>query len=187
MKPKFITSILLFISAYSPLLVIIAVKDFDFIDKFWFNHPSVIYCLLAITIISVVVLFAIFNKIDRGSMLVVVISVKHRSNDLINYTIPYMVAFFGADLNKWNDIISIFIFLSLMLLLTITTKSIFINPILAVFGYGFYDIEYKYAQKTKSVAVISKLELHPGDKYYVQSLTRFMYFITEGENDERDS
>ena len=30
MKPRILTAILLFISAYSPLILILAVKDFDF-------------------------------------------------------------------------------------------------------------------------------------------------------------
>lgn len=186
MKPKIFASILLFFSAYSPLFVIIGVKDFDYEQEHWFLHPIPIYILLGLTILSIVFLVFTISRMNRGNMLVEVVSVKHRSNDLINYTIPYMIAFFGVDLSKQGDIISICIFLSIMLLLTITTKSIFINPILAIAGYGFYDIEYRYDSKTRSVAVISKHEPHPTDRCYVRSLTRFIYFIKEREQDAQE-
>jgi hypothetical protein len=183
MKPKIFTSVLLFFSAYSPLFVIIGVKDFDFGQTYWFMHPLAMYIVLGLTLLSIFLLCITIKGMNRGNMLVEVVSVKHRSNDLINYTIPYMVAFFGVDLSKQGDIISICIFLSIMLLLTITTKSIFINPILAIVGYEFYDIEYKYDNRTKTVSIISKHELHPTDKCYVRSLTRFLYFTKEREQD----
>lgn len=183
MKPKIFTLILLFISAYSPLFVVIMVKDFDFEVTHWFIHPLTMYMLGGLTFASIVLLFITIKGMNRGSMVVEVLSIKHRSNDLINYTIPYMIAFWGIDLGKYGDVISICIFLSILLILTINTKSIFINPILAVVGYGFYDMEYKYDGKIKTVAVISKFELHLGERYYVRKLTKFLYFITERKND----
>ena len=114
-------------------------------------------------------------------MVVEVIAVRNRSVDLINYTIPYMLSFFGIDLSSASDVISITIFLLIMLLLTVTSKSIFLNPILAAVGYGLYDLDYRFDNKLNSVTVISKLEMHPGDRFYVRSLTRFLYFVTEEE------
>ncbi len=110
-----------------------------------------------------------------------IVSVKNRSVDLINYTIPYMLSFFGVDLSKPEDVISITIFLGIMLLLTITSKSVFLNPILALANYGLYDLEYKFDDKVCSTIVISKHEMRSGDRFYVRSLTRFLYFVTEEE------
>ena len=184
MKPKIFTAVLLFISAYSPLFLILAVKDYDFKIIKWFIHPIAIYILLGLTIISIIILFITVTTIRRGTMCVEVISISNRSNDLINYTIPYMIALFGADLSKPADVIAIAIFLSIMLLLTITSKSVFINPILAIAGYGLYDFDYKYDGKIHSTIIISKYDMHTGDRYYIRSLTRFLYFITEKENDQ---
>lgn len=39
MKPKLLTAILLFISAYAPLFIILAIKDFDFEFTERFKHP----------------------------------------------------------------------------------------------------------------------------------------------------
>lgn len=179
MKPRIFTAILLFISAYSPLFLILAVKDFDFENSLTFEHPIGIYVILGIAVISVMLLFITVCSIKKGNMPVVIKSVKNRSVDLINYTIPYIVSFFGFDLSKTEDIISLIIFLSLMLLLTIKSKSVFMNPILLLAGYNLYDLDYEFDGKSYSTIVISKYEMRSGEIYYIRSLTRFLYFITE--------
>lgn len=172
---------LLFISAYSPLFIILAVKDYDF-ECGRLNHPSPVIVMLSITALSIILLFISVSSIKRGTMAVDVVAVRNRSVDLINYTIPYMLSFFGIDLSRPSDVISITIFLLIMLLLTITSKSVFLNPILALVGYGLYDLDYRFDGKVSSVIVISKLEMHPGDRFYIRSLTRFLYFVTAEEN-----
>lgn len=186
MKPKLFTAILLFISAYSPLFIILAVKDFDFSSTHAFNHPITVAIMLLLTLASITLLFITIAKIERGNMLVKVQSVQNRSADLINYTIPYILSFFGFDLSKWADIISLTIFLLIMMLLTIKSKSVFLNPILALRGYGLYDLEYQFNGQQYSVIALCREELRPGDICFVRSLTRFLYFVTEKKDTNRD-
>jgi hypothetical protein len=181
MKPKILTAILLFISAYAPLFIILAVKDFDFDCTRNFKHSTPIYILLCLTLISVALLFYSIKSIKKGNMPVKVKSVKSRSIDLINYTIPYIVSFFGFDLSKTEDAVSLTIFLLLMLLMTIKSKSVFMNPILLLAGYNLYDLEYEFDGKISSTIIISNHEIRTGEIYYIRSLTRFLYFITEKE------
>jgi hypothetical protein len=181
MKPRVFTSVLLFISAYSPLFLILVVKDWDFKTLHYFENPVVIYILLGVTILSISLLFIILHKLHQKDMAVQIISAKNRSVDIIGYTVPYMVAFFGVDLAKPDDIISLCIFLLVLLMLTISSKAIFLNPILVIAGYGLYDIEYTFHGKRYSNIVISKVELKPGEEFYVRNLTRFLYFITPKE------
>lgn len=181
MKPKLITAILLFISGYSPLFLILAVKDFDFNNTHSFKHLTPIFILFGLSLISVVLLFVSIKSIKRGNMPVKIKSVRSRSVDLINYTIPYIVSFFGFDLSKVEDVISLTLFMLLMLLMTIKSKSIFMNPILLLAGYNLFDIEYEFDGKTTSIIVISKEELKNGNIFYIRSLTRFIHIITEKE------
>ena len=181
MKPKLLTAILLFVSAYAPLFIILAVKDFEFASIHEFKHPIPIYILLGLCMISVCLLFFSVSSIKRGNMPVKVLSIKSRSLDLINYTIPYIVSFFGFDLSKTEDVVSLVIFLSLMLLLTIKSKSVFMNPLLLLAGYNLYDMEYEFDGKSHTTIVISKLDMRNGEIYYIRSLTRFLYFVTEKE------
>ncbi|MEP2669068.1 MAG: hypothetical protein ABJH04_08740 [Cyclobacteriaceae bacterium] len=181
MKPKLLTAILLFISAYSPLFLILGVKDFDFYCNLSFRHPAAIFFLFGISTLSVILLFVTINSVKRGNMPVTIKLVKNRSVDLINYTIPYIVSFFGFDLAKIEDIVSLSIFLLLLLLLTIKSKSVFMNPILLLAGYNLYDLDYEYDGKPNSTIVISKHEMKPGERFYLRSLTRFLYFVTAKE------
>jgi hypothetical protein len=175
--------VLLFISSYSPLFLILAVKDFDF-DSCCLKHPVAVWIMLGLSLLSIVLLFVSLQYLKKGNMPVKIISVKNRSVDLINYTIPYILSFFSFDLSKWDDIISLSIFLLIMLILTITSKSIFLNPILAFAGYGMYDIEYEYNNTISSVIVVSKYELKAGNRFFIRNLNRFTYLIKEPINIE---
>ena len=179
MKPRIWTSILLFISAYSPLFLILAVKDFDFDETYRLQHPLAVYIMLGLSTLSVIILFLILKLIKQGNMPVKIKSVRNRSVDLINYTIPYILSFFGFDLSKWEDVISLAIFMTIMLVLTITSRSLFLNPILAFAGYGLYDIDYEFNGETQTILVLSKIELRVGEQVYIKSLTRFLYLIKE--------
>lgn len=184
MKPRLITAVLLFVSAYSPLFVILAVKDFDFTRSYTFDHPISIFVLLGLSALSVILLFAVIGSIKRGNMPVTVIAVRNRSVDLINYTIPYIVSFFGFDLSKVEDIFSLSIFLLLLLLLSVKSKSVFMNPILLLGGYNLYDLDYEYDGKQSTAIVISRHEMSSGERYYIRSLTRFQYLVTEKEQND---
>lgn len=183
MRPKLLTAILLFISAYSPLAVMIAVRDVDFERLHWFKNPVAMYILLGVTAFSIGILFLVLHLIKPGDMHVKIISAKNKSVDIIGYTVPYMVAFFGIDLSKYEDLISLAIFLIVLLLLTIASKAIFLNPILVIAGYSLYDIEYEFNGKTYSNIVISHFDLHNGDLFNIRSLTRFLYFVQSKESE----
>lgn len=180
MKPKLLTSVLLFVSGYSPLFVIFAVKDFDF-DNYSFHHPKAVTALISIAVLSILLLFAIMRRFRTGDILVEVTVVRNRSIDIINYTIPYMISFFGIDLSKPADVIAVTIFLLILLLLTVTSKAVFINPALAIAGYQFYDVEYRFDGKEYSTVVISDEEPSRGHKYRFLALSRYLYFLTEEE------
>jgi hypothetical protein len=179
MRPRLFTSILLFISAYSPLAILLAVRDIDFKCTYRLKDPLAISILLIVTAISIVLVFVILHYMPRGKLVVSLVSVKNKSVDIIGYTIPYMVAFFGIDLSKPDDIISLAIFLLVLFLLTVSSKAIFLNPILTIAGYGLYEIEYEFRGQTYSNTVISRLELHRGEQFYMKNLTRFLYFIKQ--------
>lgn len=165
-----------------------AVKDWDFKCANYFKHPLAIYIMLGVALLSVVLLFMTVRSLKRGNMPVKVEAVKNRSADLINYTIPYIVSFFGFDLSKMEDVISLSIFLLLMLFLTIKSKSVFLNPILLLAGYNLYDLDYEFDGKVDYRIVLSKHEPKAGESFYIRSLTRFLYMTIEkiSDNDNQE-
>lgn len=182
MKPRIITAILLFISAFSPLFVILVIKDFDFLNK-KFSHPIFSIITLGVVLLSIVLTLLIIKMFEKGDMVINIIKVGNRSSDIINYTIPYMLSLIGIKLDSPSDVISISIFLIVLMILTITSKSVFINPILSVVGYGLYDIDYEYSGKIYSIAAFCKKQICINEDYYLKSLTQFIGIIKEEYNE----
>lgn len=175
MKTKIVASIIIFISAYSPLALILAIKDFN-TKIFFFDNPVTIISILMLAIISIAFLFSLMKLFSYGQE-VKIKNVSNRSSELVNYTIPYMISFFGFDMHKVADLISFIIFMALLCLLTIKTQSIFINPILAVMGYGHYNVEYEENGSSKEAIFLSKIKINKGSSYRIDKLTDYTFII----------
>jgi hypothetical protein len=183
MKPRKLTSIILFISAYSPLFVIFAVKDWDF-SRNKFGHPWLTFGIIAASVISVIILLLIFGNLHKGNRCVTIKSISNRSMDLINYTLPYIVSFFGFDLSETADVISLGIFLAILFILTVRSHSIFMNPILSIVGYGLYDITFEYDSRIRTAIVLTNIELQSNQRYYLRPLTPYLQVIKEEDKQE---
>jgi len=178
------TSVLIFLSAYFPLFLILGAKDFDFDVNKWLRHPIPILVLVTISGLSIPLLYLIMYQMPRGNMRVTVKGVKDRSIDIINYTIPYMIGFFGVDLSKTADAIGVVVFLLILLMLMVNSKTVFLNPMLTMVGYHLYDVDYEFDGVAHSSVVLSRNDIKVNQRYYLLSLTRFLYFVREetGEN-----
>ncbi|GHT67762.1 hypothetical protein FACS1894110_13850 [Spirochaetia bacterium] len=141
--------------------------------------------MLSVVLFSIIMLFIIIGAYKKGDVITIK-KVENRSTDIINYTIPYLLSFISMDLSSPADLISIGIFLTILMALTITSKSTFINPILAIVGYGLYDVSYSYGDNIYSKIVLSKKELNLGKKYHYNRLNQFMGLITEVIDEEQD-
>ncbi len=178
MKPKPFTAALLFISAYTPLFVILVVRDIDFENTLWFKHPYIVLLIVILVGLSNILLFTSLFLVDKGDDEVKVISTKDRSSDIINYTIPYIIPFVGVDLSTLGDIFSLIIFLSMMMFITIRIQRVFMNPILLICGYNLYDMEYSSNGENYNIIVLSK-PLKTNDICYIISMSESLCFVTE--------
>ncbi|WP_156900656.1 hypothetical protein [Maridesulfovibrio bastinii] len=104
------------------------------------------------------------NRISGGENIKVNKSLKNPT-DLMNYTVPYMVAFIGVDLGDWPKVAGFLCFMLFMFILTYKSKQLFMNPILAVLGYSLYDVDYEVNNCTRSARILSKEDLVPEDRY----------------------
>src|ERR1051325_5453476 len=95
MKPRLWASFIIFVSAYAPLSLLFAVRDVEDATS-RFKHPGFVVGSLALAVASVALLLWIFAKL-RGQFTVSVSRVELRSNDLMNYSIPYVISFFGVE------------------------------------------------------------------------------------------
>lgn len=173
MKPRIAISFIIFLSAYAPLSLLFAVRDFDDAAK-WFHHPRFVFAVLSTAGVSLLFLLFAMSRL-KGQFPITVNRVALRSNDLIDYSIPYLISFFGVDFGKWQDLAALGMFLMLLFILSFKTQSIFINPALALFGYGLYEVDFTEGTKQKNGVFLAKGDLIPNSDYKMERLSRFLY------------
>jgi hypothetical protein len=194
-----IPSIAIFISGYTPLFLIMMIKDITGID--WNTHqfdsttlgydkiaypvglfvknPSVVWGLIIVSLISLLMLRYVLKNITSNPFEITITRAKSRSSEVVNYTIPYMISFVAFDLSKWQDLLSLIIFLGILCLLSIRSQSIFINPILAALGYGLYDCSYKENNKDKECVMLSSKDLTTNDSVKYKKINNYMGIINK--------
>ncbi|MBS9783658.1 MAG: hypothetical protein KGV46_03800 [Pasteurella sp.] len=180
MKLRFLSSLLIFLSAYSPLSIIFVIQDFCWKTK-EFLHPNIIYPIVIVSVISIILVF-IFSKIKvkNSRPVATIISVSNKSGELINYSIPYMISFFAMDLSQPKQLLSFGFFMLMMFVLTIKTHNIFINPILAILGYNIYDVKYyKENEEQQAFFLIKGNRLKKDEQCRIVEVSEYLFLVTD--------
>lgn len=179
MKLRFFSSIVVFISAYSPLSIIFLIQDFDLAQK-ELEHPVLVLSILGIFAISCALMYFSVRCPKVSSPPVKVVSVSNRSGELINYSIPYMISFFVLDLGNINLLLSFGFFMIIMYLLTLKTHNIFVNPVLACIGYNLYDVRYeKDGREHEDFFLVRGERLLKNERCRVLEISQQLYLVTE--------
>lgn len=167
----------MFISSYFPLALIFIIKDLDdatFLPK----HPLTAAVIVVLFAGACAVVLRAARAIDSG-VPVRILKVSNKSGDMFTYTIPYMISFYNFNLGDWKTLLSLFVFMSLMFALSYRTQNVFINPVLALAGYGLYDCQFRDGSRDVQGLLVSKREFEVGDTCIVERLSSFLYFVSE--------
>ena len=168
-------SLLLFFSAYSPLLIILIVKDYDPLHLAWLpRNPWLSGILLVVAVFSSIAILRSVKEIN-GGLPVTVTKASNKSGDMFGYTIPYMLSFLRVDLGDWQTIISLMIFLSILFVMAYRTQTVFVNPILALAGYMLIDCTFKRGEKEIQAMVVTRTPMTIGASYRVERLSHYLY------------
>lgn len=168
-------SLLLFLSAYAPLLLILVIKDYD-PQSFQFlpRHPYLSGCILLIAIGSCIGILRAAGDIQSG-LVVEVTKASNKSGEMFGYTIPYMLAFLRIDLGDWQTLLSLFIFLAMLFAIAYRTQTVLVNPVLALAGYMLIDCTFKRAATETQAMVITRVPLKIGEHYVLERLSHYLY------------
>jgi hypothetical protein len=122
----------LFVSSYSPAMLILAVRSFH-------HSTALFWTSLAVAVLSAgAFLLFIFVVRKGGPFRATVDEVEPQDAELAAYVATYLLPFvvvFGATL---QDVIAIGLFLFFIGLLWVNSGMIYLNPLLAAIGYHVY-------------------------------------------------
>ncbi len=175
-------SLLLFLSAYAPLLLILVIKDYDPQQFHWLpQHPLFSAVILLIAICSCFGIMHAVRDIQSG-LSVEVIKASNKSGEMFGYTIPYMLSFLRIDLGDWQTLLSLFIFLAMLFVVAYRTQTVFVNPVLALAGYMLIDCTFKRGSTETQALVITKVPLKIGESYVIEQVSHYLYIAAHTRN-----
>jgi len=175
-------SLLLFLSAYAPLLLILVIKDYDPQQFHWLpQHPLFSAMMLLIAIGSCIGILRAVRDIQSG-LSVEVTKASNKSGEMFGYTIPYMLAFLHIDLGDWQTLLSLFIFLAMLFVVAYRTQTVFVNPVLALAGYMLIDCTFKRGATETQALVITKVPLKIGESYVIERVSHYLYIAAHPRN-----
>jgi hypothetical protein len=179
-----LVSLVLFLSAYSPLMIILVIKDID-PSKTWLLQSPIHSCiLLLIAAASSFITLRAVKEVD-GGLPVVVTKAANKSGDMFGYTVPYMLSFMRIDLSDVQTILSLGIFMGVLFLMAYRTQTVFINPILAMAGYLLIDCTFKRGTKEVQAMVITKNPINIGDSCQLERLSHYLYIAAKTEQEQK--
>lgn len=177
LKLRFWAYFFLFFSAYSPLMVVLVIRDIDFNKPMCFGSPLISFFLVVFAIISVVMTLKIVSSINSG-LPVLVTKVSNKSSDMFGYTVPYVISFMKVDLSDWRLLLGVLVLLSVLFVISYRSQAAFVNPVLAVSGYFLLDCAFKSSGKEFQGMVVTKLPVMPGDTVNLEILSQYLYVRT---------
>ncbi|GLK59324.1 hypothetical protein GCM10017624_14810 [Azotobacter vinelandii] len=161
-------------------MLILAIKDIDLSNPWFFSTPIHSGILLLTAIGSSVITLRAVKEID-GGLPVVITKAANKSGDMFGYTIPYMLSFMRIDLGDWQTLLSLVVFLSILFIMAYRTQTVFINPILAIAGYMLIDCTFKRGDKETQAMVITRVPISIGDSCQLERLSHYLYIAAQPE------
>lgn len=176
-------SLVLFLSAYSPLMLILIIKDYDATNPGLLpQNPVFSGILLLIAVFSSLAVLRSVREID-GGLTVTVTKASNKSGDMFGYTIPYMLSFMKVNLSDWQIIVSLALFLAILFIMAYRTQTVFVNPILALAGYMLIDCTFKRGDKEIQAMVVTRQPLAVGVTCRMERLSHYLYVAVKDNAD----
>ena len=176
MQLRIIPSLLIFIGSYLPLSLILLAQDVDYstvigetgkltldaICSSTLKNPSFSLSILFICLICFIVSLGVL-KVITPKRFIRIKEAKYIPTELINYTLPYVVAFMSFDYQETGKFVGLMIFLGWIFIITHRAGRVIFNPLLIVFGWRLYEVKYVVPGDTTEFVehALSKDKLEP--------------------------
>ena len=143
----------LFFSSYLPLFLILAIRN-------WYNFYAIGILVFA-TVYSFVWILLFFAANKGTAEKYKLLKIENKTQESLNYLVPYIISFIGFDLTNWQDLGSLFIMLLILAKIYLNSNLLYINPILLFFNYKIYQakissVSSQYNNSVSEILLITK-------------------------------
>lgn len=174
--------LLLFLGSYAPAFVIFAIRAYDSSCTMFTIATS----LTGIGVVSTLVFLAFARK--RAAYRVEVVTIEPRNSELAAYVATYLLPFVTVMEGSWQEVASLGVFLFFIGLLYLRSGMLYLNPLLALFGYSVAVGTVKPVGASAGASpllqqfmILRDANIGPGDRLAVGDVTR--HLIIERKND----
>lgn len=172
------SKIILFISAFVPMyllfLINLVVELINNNLSFNVTNTIVLVSLIVLILLGVIGLLIIINKKEEKSYTIQVISKKNLTDQhFLNYFSLFVLLALTFDLSKICFICVLVVILYFIGVVYVKNNIFYVNPLLNIMGYSFYDITYKDRNnEVQELRIFFKGELQTGDHKYKLTITK---------------
>ena len=166
--PSVFTRFVLFLSSYSPLMVIFAIRD-----PLGLHYSRLVFIVL--TLFSLMLLWLFLRSSRKLSPHAVrVQTAQVREAETMSYIVTYLLPFLNISQKNWGDAISLLLVYLVVAVIYINSNLIYINPVLIVAGYRLFEV---VSTAGKPNALITRRDyIAPGEELSVVSLGNYVLF-----------
>lgn len=160
--PSLLTRSILFLSSYSPLLIIMAVK----------YHGKHLGLAIGSTVVAstAVVMLVIFLRVARTltTTELVIEQLSPKDTEGVSYIVTYLIPFLDLKLEDRSSAVALLLLFAIVGVLYVHSNMVYINPILNLMGYHLFEVES--ATKKKQALLTRRSYVERGTRIRVVSL-----------------
>lgn len=175
--------IILFVSAFVPMYavfwVILLVEIINENLRWNVTNTVVFVSLIVLMVVGVLGLIVLISKSQKGDREVKILSKKNVTDQhFLNYFSLFVLLALTFDLSKICFIFALVLILIFIGVVYIRNNIFYVNPLLNILGYSFYDVVFEENGKRGEIRIFYKGELVGGDKRYrLYNTHRNLYFL----------
>ena len=181
------TKIILFISAFVPMYVLflanLVVELLNFNLSFNITNSVVLAVLCVLTLIGIIGLLLIIHKKESGGEKITILTKKNLTDQhFLNYFSLFVLLALAFDLSKLCFVCVFVLILVFIGIVYVKNNIFYINPLLNILGYSFYDISYTNSrgeQKEIRIFFRGEIDLNKSKKYTLYSTSKNLNFLKE--------
>ena len=178
----------LFLSSFFPLFVLIIIKELiEILNGNWsfnFLNTTLLVTLLLFILIGLFSLFTILKEVKQAKVQKVKIKSKKNITDehFLGYFSIFVLFAVTFEIEMYSMAVIFLIILVLIGRVYIKNDMYYINPLINLLGYSFYDVECENKkEEILKIRVFHKGRLNLGSTYLMQDNHSNFIFLKENE------